>query len=59
MSKTYGSWTMFLTRYILGDLGAASWDEYFVASDIFGQKFTTRAREPLGTYSYRTSSRRI
>jgi len=36
MSKSYGSWAMFLTRYFLGDLGAASWDEYFVASDIFG-----------------------
>ena len=30
---------------------------YFRASDIFGRKFTLSAEEPLGTYSYRTSSR--
>ena len=30
---------------------------YFRASDIFRQKFTLSAQEPLGTYSYRTSSR--
>ena len=30
---------------------------YFRASDIFGRKFTLSAGEPLGTYSYQTSSR--
>ena len=30
---------------------------YFRANDIFGRKFTLSAEEPLGTYSYRTSSR--
>ena len=30
---------------------------YFRASDIFGREFTLSAEEPLGTYSYRTSSR--
>ena len=30
---------------------------YFRASDIFRRKFTLSAEEPLGTYSYRTSSR--
>ena len=30
---------------------------YFRASDIFRQKFTLSAEEPLGTYSHRTSSR--
>ena len=30
---------------------------YFRASDFFGRKFTLSAEEPLGTYSYRTSSR--
>ena len=30
---------------------------YFRASDIFGRKFTLSAEEPLGTYSYQTSSR--
>ena len=30
---------------------------YFRASDIFGRKFTLSALEPLGTYSYQTSSR--
>ena len=39
---------------ILGDPGATSQDD---AINIFGRKFTSRAEEPLGTYSYRTSSR--
>ena len=39
---------------ILGDPGAASRDD---AINIFGRKFTSGAEEPLGTYSYRTSSR--
>ena len=30
---------------------------YLRASDIFRRKFTLSAEEPLGTYSYRTSSR--
>ena len=37
---------------ILGDPRATS------RGDIFGRKFTSRAEEPLGTYSHRTSSRR-
>lgn len=32
---------------------------FFGRSDIFGWKFTSRAGEPLGYYSYRSSSRRI
>ena len=39
---------------ILGDPGATGRND---AIDIFGRKFTSRAEEPLGTYSYRTSSR--
>ena len=30
---------------------------YFRASDIFRRKFTLSSEEPLGTYSYLTSSR--
>ena len=33
--------------------------QYFRASDIFRRKFTSRAEEPLGTYSYWTSSRSV
>ena len=43
---------------ILGNPGATSRDDaIFRASDIFGRKFTSRAGEPQGTYSCRTSSR--
>ena len=40
-------------HFILGDPGATSLGR----CDILGRKFTSRAEEPLGTYSYRTSSR--
>ena len=43
---------------ILGNPGLlAGTMRYFRASDIFGRKFTLSAGEPLGTYSYQTSSR--
>jgi len=32
---------------------------YFRASDIFGAKVYSRAQEPLGTFSYQTSSRSV
>ena len=38
---------------ILGNPGATSRDDAI----FFGRKFTSSAEEPLGTYSYRTSSR--
>jgi len=43
-------------KYNLGDPGAASRDG---ARDTFGWKFIWRTEVPLGTYSYRTSSRNL